>query len=118
MKRIAFAAAALLLSGAPGAAIAQAKAPAKTAPTEEQQTHAVQAFAVMASAMRSDKVDDDVKSALMGCIYSNSLATISDAMDKLIVANPGKLDIGTPKFIIESDATIVAPLVFAYILDM
>jgi deoxyhypusine synthase len=30
----------------------------------------------------------------------------------------GKLDIGTPKFIIESDATIVAPLVFAYILDM
>ena len=28
----------------------------------------------------------------------------------------GKLDIHTPKFIIESDATIVAPLVFAYIL--
>lgn len=30
----------------------------------------------------------------------------------------GKLDINTPKFIIESDATIVAPLVFAYLLDM
>lgn len=29
----------------------------------------------------------------------------------------GKLDIDTPKFIIESDATIVAPLIFAYILD-
>ncbi|MCF7832023.1 MAG: deoxyhypusine synthase family protein [Candidatus Marinimicrobia bacterium] len=28
----------------------------------------------------------------------------------------GKLDINTPKFIIESDATIVAPLVFAYLL--
>jgi len=28
----------------------------------------------------------------------------------------GKLDIDTPKFMIESDATIVAPLVFAYIL--
>ncbi len=28
----------------------------------------------------------------------------------------GKLDIDTPKFIIESDATIVAPLVFAYLL--
>lgn len=28
----------------------------------------------------------------------------------------GKLDIGTPKFIVESDATIVAPLIFAYIL--
>lgn len=30
----------------------------------------------------------------------------------------GKLDINTPKFIIESDATIVAPLVFAYLLDL
>ncbi len=28
----------------------------------------------------------------------------------------GKLDIETPKFIVESDATIVAPLIFAYIL--
>lgn len=30
----------------------------------------------------------------------------------------GKLDIDTPKFIIESDATIVAPLIFAYLLKM
>ena len=30
----------------------------------------------------------------------------------------GKLDVNTPKFIIESDATIVAPLIFAYLLDM
>ena len=29
---------------------------------------------------------------------------------------PGKLDINTPKFIVESDATIVAPLIFAWIL--
>ena len=29
----------------------------------------------------------------------------------------GKLDIDTPKFIVESDATIVAPLVFAYLLN-
>ncbi|MBS1938675.1 MAG: deoxyhypusine synthase family protein [Bacteroidetes bacterium] len=29
----------------------------------------------------------------------------------------GKLDVDTPKFIVESDATIVAPLIFAYILD-
>ena len=28
----------------------------------------------------------------------------------------GKLDIDTPKFVIESDATIVAPLMFAWIL--
>src|ERR1041385_7448144 len=30
----------------------------------------------------------------------------------------GKLDIKTPKYIVESDATIVAPLMFAWILDM
>lgn len=30
----------------------------------------------------------------------------------------GKLDIHTPKYVIESDATIVAPLIFAYILGM
>ena len=30
----------------------------------------------------------------------------------------GKLDIQTPKFIVESDATIVAPLIFAWILGM
>ncbi|MGV9005035.1 deoxyhypusine synthase family protein [Flavobacterium sp.] len=30
----------------------------------------------------------------------------------------GKLDISTPKFIVESDATIVAPLMFAYILGL
>ncbi|MBC8226842.1 MAG: deoxyhypusine synthase family protein [Gammaproteobacteria bacterium] len=29
----------------------------------------------------------------------------------------GKIDINTPKYIIESDATIVAPLIFAYILN-
>jgi deoxyhypusine synthase len=28
----------------------------------------------------------------------------------------GKLDVDTPKFVIESDASIVAPLVFAYVL--
>ncbi|MGZ3196677.1 MAG: hypothetical protein ACXWI5_01155 [Croceibacterium sp.] len=96
MKKIAFAAAALLLAGTQTPAFAQAKAPAKPAATEEQQTHAVQAFAVMSSAMRSDKVDNDVKSALMGCIYSNKLETISDAIDKLIVANPGKVDRNNP----------------------
>ena len=92
MKKIVFTAATLLLAGMHSPAFAQAKAPVKPTLTEEQQTHAVQAFAVMASAMRSEKVGNDVKSALMGCIYSNKLETISDAIDKLIVANPGKVD--------------------------
>jgi deoxyhypusine synthase len=30
----------------------------------------------------------------------------------------GKLDVDTPSFVIESDATIVAPLIFGYVLDL
>ena len=29
----------------------------------------------------------------------------------------GKLEVGTPKYVIESDATIVAPLIFAHVLS-
>ena len=29
----------------------------------------------------------------------------------------GKLNVDTPSYVIESDATIVAPLIFAYLLD-
>jgi hypothetical protein len=96
MKKAIFTAAVALLATAHAPAFAQANAPAKPALTEEQQTHAVQDFAVMASAMRSEKIGDDVKAALMGCIYSNNLQTISTAIDKLIVANPGKVDRAKP----------------------
>jgi hypothetical protein len=87
MKKLAIAAAALLFSGP-----AFAQATATSAISETQQQHAVQDFAVLASAMQSDKVPEDVKAALMGCIYSNKLETISTAIDKLIAANPGKVN--------------------------
>jgi len=96
MKKVSIAAALALLSLTHAPAFAQAKAPAAPVLTEAQQTHAVQDFAILASAMRSDKVGDDVKSALMGCIYSNDLQTISTAIDKLIAANPGKVDRAKP----------------------
>jgi len=91
MRKFAMAAAALLVSGP---AIAQTTA--STPISEAQQQHAVQNFAVLASAMQSDKVPEDVKAALMGCIYSNKLETISEAIDKLIAANPGKVDRAKP----------------------
>ena len=91
MKKLAIAAAALLFSGS---AIAQTTASNPISATEQQ--HAVQNFAVLASAMQSDKVPEDVKAALMGCIYSNKLETISTAIDKLIEANPGKVDRAKP----------------------
>ena len=63
MKKAVIAAAALLLSGS---ALAQTTVSNPINATQQQQ--AVQNFAVLASAMQSDKVPDDVKAALMGCI--------------------------------------------------
>ncbi len=94
MKRSVLGAAALLLAGPPGPTFAQTTASAPI--SQAQQEHAVQNFAVLASAMQSDKVPEDVKAALMGCIYSNKLETIGAAIDKLIGANPGKVDRAKP----------------------
>ena len=102
MKKLALVAAALAICGTPVLAAAQ-KAPAKVAAkpakavadapiSKEQQDHAVQDFSVLTSAMRSDKVGNDLKSALMGCIYSNPLSTITTAIDGVIKDNPGKVN--------------------------
>ncbi len=93
MKTAVIGAALLLGLQAPVAAQTAANAPISQA----QQAHAVQNFAVLASAMQSDKVPEGVKAALMGCIYSNKLETIGDAIDKLIAANPGKIDREKPE---------------------
>jgi hypothetical protein len=94
MDRVAiFAAAAAVLAGYHAPALAQEKKEAASeALTKDQKDHAVEDFGVLSSAIRSDKVPDDVKSALMGCIYSNSLGKISAAVDEVIAKNPGKVD--------------------------
>ena len=114
MKKFGFIAVALLLAGTHQAALAQrgkaaakpaaAAKPSAAAPaaagsdglTADEKDHAIQDFGVMSSAMRSDKVPDEVKSALMGCIYSNPLSTISNAIDGVIKDNPGKVDRANP----------------------
>ena len=106
MKKFGYIAVALLLAGSHQAALAQTRGKAAAKPTAaaaapaanaenltaDQRDHAIQDFGVMSSAMRSDKVPDDVKSALMGCIYSNPLGKISTAIDKVSLDNPGKVD--------------------------
>lgn len=113
VKKFGFIAVALLLAGTHQAAFAQSRGKAAARPaaarstaarstaaapaaseglTAEQRDHAIQDFGVMSSAMRSDKVPDDVKSALMGCIYSNTLGKITTAIDKVSADNPGKVD--------------------------
>jgi hypothetical protein len=94
MQRIATLAAAALVLGS-------LQMPAAAAsPTEDQQVHAIEAFRVLSSAMLSAKVDDQLKSQLMGCIYANSLGQISEAMDKAIADHPDKFDRSDPNAVL------------------
>mgnify|MGYP001546404636 CR=1 FL=1 len=109
-KAFALVAGALALAAphAPAFAAVQ-KAPAKAAPspaakpladappTEEQQEHGVQTFGLIASAVQSKNVPDDLKAVLMQCVYGNSVRKISDGLDKVIAANPGKIDRTKPE---------------------
>jgi hypothetical protein len=118
VKKFGFIAVALLLAGTHQAAFAQrgkaaakpatpaAAAPASDGLTADEKDHAIQDFGVMSSAMRSDKVPDEVKSALMGCIYSNSLSKISGAIDKVSADNPGKVDRKSPDSILGAMAAV------------
>jgi hypothetical protein len=98
MNRIALTVAVLGLGGLgalPSPVFAQADAAARPL-TEEQQDHAIETFRLLASALQSDKVSNEIKSVLMGCIYSNPLGNISEAVDKVIAANSGKIDRSKP----------------------
>ena len=78
--------AASLLAAAPVAA------QSVTQPDQEQQQHAVEYFNVLVAGLRSDQIEEPIKSALMGCIYGNSLKTISEAIDKAIDSSEGQVD--------------------------
>ncbi len=97
MNRIAVAGAvALALGTAPVAAQAQDATPLESL-SQEQKDHGVETFKLLASAMQSDKVPESVKSVLMACMYENSVGKISETVDKVIAANPGKIDRAKPE---------------------
>ena len=98
MNRYAIAGAVALAVGA-GPAMAQEATPL-TSLTQEQKDHGVETFRVLASAMQSPNVPDEVKSVLMGCMYENSVGKISEAVDGVIKDNPGKVDRTKPEQIV------------------
>lgn len=93
-----------------GAGNALAAAPAKTAPKpspapsatgpvageDKQVEDAMLYLKVLISGLQSDKVEQPVKGALVGCLYNNSLGKITDSMDKVIAENPGKINKSNP----------------------
>jgi len=88
----AIAAASLALSGAPALAAATAPAAAPATKADPQVEHAILYLKVLISGLQSDKVQEPVKSELVGCLYNNSLGKITTSMDQLIVDNPGKIN--------------------------
>ncbi|WP_420143219.1 hypothetical protein [Sphingobium sp.] len=71
----------------PAAGLAQA-----TAPSRAQLDNAAHVLRVVMTAMQSNEVEQPVKNALFDCVYSNSIGKISEATEKVIAANPGKVD--------------------------
>ncbi len=84
MKKLASIAAAFSLAASAGTATAQEQ----SAPTEQQQQNAMQYLQLLIAGLQSEEIGGDVKTVLAGCLYSNSLRTISEEMDTVIAANP------------------------------
>lgn len=92
------AAAALVLS--PGASAQKAKSGAKPAaakpaagqPSREEVENASKTLAAMIGGLQSEKVPEQVKSALFACIYRAPLAEISLRTTEMLNKNKDKLD--------------------------
>jgi hypothetical protein len=96
MNRIIVTGVATLAFATASAVSAQTPAPSARL-TDEQKEHGIETFRLIASAMQSQNVPNDVKSALMGCVYENPVGKISDTVDNAIAANPGKIDRSKPE---------------------
>ncbi|MEE4450151.1 hypothetical protein [Novosphingobium resinovorum] len=88
----------------PAAKPAAAAAPAAGANGPAQ--HAMLYLKVLISGLQSDKVEEPVKGALVGCLYDNSLGKITESMDKVIAENPGKISRENPSQVLSVMAQI------------
>lgn len=88
IKRSTAAAAILAIGVMPAALFAQTV----NKPSKAQLDNAAYVLGVVSSALQSDSVEPPVKAALFECIYVNPLSKISDATEKVIARNPGKVN--------------------------
>lgn len=82
----------MMLAGALAASLFPATAQTQAGPSKVQLANAAFVLRVMSSALQSDEVEQPVKNKLFECLYSNSVSQISGAVDKVVAANPGKVD--------------------------
>ncbi|GGN60566.1 hypothetical protein GCM10011349_42260 [Novosphingobium indicum] len=79
-----------------GSGSALAAAPAKGTQSQAEVNDAMLYLKVLISGLQSEKVEQPVKGALVGCLYNNSLGKITESMDKVIAENPGKIHKDNP----------------------
>ena len=90
-----------MVAGAVPAAAAPKKGAAKAAPKSApaapgaadttKSEHAVLYLTVLISALQSEQIKDEAKTALVGCLYDNPLSKITDSMDKVFAENADKV---------------------------
>ncbi|MEJ2409739.1 MAG: hypothetical protein P8Y48_10495 [Novosphingobium sp.] len=85
-----------LLASTGALAAAPAKAPVKAGADKTEVQDAMLYLKVLISGLQSDKIEQPVKGALVGCLYNNSLGKITDSMEKVIAENPGKIHKDNP----------------------
>lgn len=78
---------ALLAALLPAALAAQG-----TAPSKAQLDSAAQVLRIVMTALQSNEVEQPVKNALFDCLYGNPVGKVSEATERVIAANPGKVD--------------------------
>lgn len=84
----------LAATKSPAKAAAPAAAAAEQVPAEVRDSMLY--LKVLISALQSDEIAQPLKGGLVGCLYNNSLGTITESMNKLIVENPGKVSRSNP----------------------
>lgn len=62
------------------------------APTKAQIDSAAHVLRVITSAFQSNEVGQPVKNALFECLYANPVSKVSEATERVIAANAGKVD--------------------------
>jgi hypothetical protein len=65
---------------------------AQAGPSKAQLDNAAFVLRIISSALQSNEVEQPVKNKLFECLYSNSVSQVSAAVDKVVAANPGKVD--------------------------
>lgn len=81
-------AAILGLAAAPAAAQTAPEAPTATPEQEQTMSRAGLIFSLFANAVKVDEIPEAEKDGLIGCLYSNTLETISEATGKALAENP------------------------------